>query len=39
VNVGFAGWVFIRVMGLKPLLYCILYFFLFEHTLSVCVWR
>jgi len=36
VNVGFAGWGVIRVMGFK-LSYRVWYFFLFELTLFVCV--
>jgi len=36
VNVGFDDWVFIRVMGLKSLLHCILYFFYFSSP-YLCV--
>ena len=39
VNLGFDGWGFIRVMGFKLSSYRVQYFFLFELTLYVCVWR
>jgi len=39
VNVGFDGWGVIRVMGFKLLSYRVWYFFLFELTLSICVWQ
>jgi len=37
VNVELTIGFYVRVMGLKLVLYCILHFFLFELTLSVCL--